>query len=556
MAAAEQDEPMVKCLLDDQERMENERAFYEPTFRDIDRYIDPFGAGGFNSKSPGNRDVEDLFDITAIEGADRCTAAIAGITIPRNQRWHGVGFQNKDLDKLANVRRWSEIAQDRLFVCRYVPAANFGSQAHEDIRQEIKYGTAPLWVDERRGVSLFYKALHLSEVVIDENYAGLIDRKHRRFKQSLRQCVAQFGIDNLSDKLRAAWEDEKKHKQEVEIVHVIRPNDDYLKGQLGYTGKPVESIYFEVDAKWIIRRGGYYSDPMPVSRHITGPRDKYGRSPAMKVLATVKGLNSMARDLLEAGNMALRPPILFYDDADITSIKMKPSGMNPGGLDEMGREMVKPFQTQANIPFGKDLTEMERAVVDKAFLGEIFRLLSDPSDRMTATQVIETLQKEGVLIAPFAERRETEKLAPMVARELDILMRAGEIPPFPQEVLEAGALPTVIMTNPLARMARAEEVGAFTRWVEIGVQAVSAGIEDALDRVNFDEGMKDVGEVLGVRPSVIRSDEEVAAIRQGREQDKAASQAAEVAPPVAGAALSLAKANQLSEQMAGGGGMG
>jgi hypothetical protein len=45
---------------------------------------------------------------------------------------------------------------------------------------------------------------------------------------------------------------------------------------------------------------------------------------------------------------------------------------------------------------------------------------------MTATQVMETLQKEGVLIAPFAARRETEKLGPQIERELDIMMREGD----------------------------------------------------------------------------------------------------------------------------------
>jgi len=551
-----QDQDWVRGILRDQARMESERSGYESTWRDIDRYIDPFGAGGFLQISLGNRRVEDLYDVTAIEGLDRCTAAIAGLTIPRNQKYELVGFADKELMKLPAVKRWCAHATDRKYDCRYAPHAGFETQAHEDIRQECKYGTAPLWVDEKKGVGLYYKALHLSEIWCDENYYGRIDRVHRKFEQTLRQSVDQFGLENLSDRVRTLWDDPKKRDDRHEILHMIRPNSQYENGKLGPIGKPVESAYIEPAEKHIIRRGGYYSNPIPVSRHITGPRDKYGRSPAMKVLATVRGLQLMARTVLDAGNKAVNPAYLFHDDAQITQLISKPGGMNPGGIDEYGRILVRPLEQGGSLPFGLELMNAERAVVDKSFLGEFFRLMSDPSDRQTATQVIETLQKEGVLIAPYIGRRETEKAYPVAERELDILMRADQIDPLPPEVLEAGARPVFTLTNPAARMARAEEVSGFTRWAEIGVQAASAGAPEALDRVNWDTGMQDVGELLGVRPTNIRTDDEVAAIRAARQDKEAAAEVATVAPQAAGAVLDLARANDLSNQLAAGGGMG
>lgn len=552
----QQDEDWVRQVLADQGRMEGERAPYESTYRDIDRFIDPFGAGGFLQLSPGNRRIEDLYDVTAVEGLDRCTAAIAGLTIPRNQQYELVTFADKDLMKIPAVKRWCAHATERKYLCRYAPHAGFETQAHEDIRQECKYGTAPLWCDERKGVGLFYKSLHLSECYIDENYYGRVDRVHRRFTYTLRQIVDLFGLDALSDKMRVAWDDPKKRNDRFELIHMVRPNADLERGRLGPIGKPVESVYIGVDEKFVLRRGGYYTMPLTVSRHITGPRDKYGRSPAMKTLATVKGANAMARTLLDAGNRAVNPPILFHDDAQITQLITKPGGLNPGGIDEYGRILARPMETGGALPYGMELLEKEREVIDKSFLGEFFRLLSDPSDRMTATQVIETLQKEGVLIAPYIGRRETEKAQPISERELDILMRADQIDPFPDEVLEAGARPIFVMQNPAARMARAEEVGAFTRWVEIGVQAASAGAPEALDRVNWDSGMVEIGEVLGVKPTHIRTDEEVDAIRQSRQQQQEMANVAEVAPKAAGAVLDLAKANDLSNQLAGGGGLG
>lgn len=551
----EQDEGLVKMILADHGRMVAKRQLYEPLYKEIDRYIDPFGSGGFQRAETVDRSIEDLFDTTAVNQLDRGTAVITATTTPRNQRWHGVGFQDPELMKIPAVRIWCEHATDRLFACRYASHAGFETQSSEDARQELKYGTGPLWVDEVLGKGLFYKSLHLSEIYIAENYYGRVDRVHRAFELTLRQAVQQFRLENLSDKVQQLYAEPKKRDDKIQLIHCVRPNADYDDGRLDYRGKPIESIYLEVDTKHMIRRSGYFTMPLLVSRHITGPRDEYGRSPAMKILATAKGLNAMARTILDAGNRAVDPPLLFHDDADISALITKPGGLNPGGVDEFGRELVKPLYTGAQLPFGMEMQRQEREVVEQAFFEEFFRLLSNPADRMTATQVVETLQKEGVLIAPIAGRRETEKLGPMVERELDILMRAGQINPMPDEVLEAKAKPRAFMTNPLSRMARAEEVSGFTRLVEIGIQAASAGAPQALKVINFEQGMRDTAEVLGVRASHLYSAEELAAQAEAEAESNEAAMGAEVAPKVAGAALDLARANEIAASLGQGGGL-
>jgi hypothetical protein len=556
-AAAESlDTENVQLILSNHERLKEKRAFYESTWREIDRYVDPHGAGGWDkSSSPQLHLADELFDVTALDGLDRYTAAIAGITIPRQQRWHGVAFADKDLMKLPSVKRWCAHAADRLFIARYAPNTGFEAQAHEDIRQEGKYGTSAMWVGEVVGKGLFYKTLHMSEVYVDEDYSGRIDTVHRAYVCTIRNAAAEFGLDNLSDKSRMDYADAKKRNNEIEILHVVRPNRDFEPGYLGAKGKPVESLYIELGEKHVIRRAGFRTMPIPVSRHVTGPRDVYGRSPAMKVLATVKGLQVMGRTILDAANKAVDPPLLYADDADISKVVTKPGGLTAGGVDSEGHILVHPLMTGGQIPVGLEIQQSERAVVKQAFLDEFFRLLSDPSDRMTATQVMETLQKEGVLIAPFAGRRETEKLGPQIERELDIMMNAKAIDDLPPEVLEAGAKPIIQMTNPLSRMARAEEVSGFNRWVEMGSQAAAAGRRDALDRINFDDGMVNAAEVLGVRPTSVYSDEELAAQRQANQDRTDAAQEAQMAPDMSQAALNMARTREIAAKLGEGGGL-
>jgi hypothetical protein len=146
------DTETIGLILADQDRLKTIRTTYESVWREIDYYVDPFGAGGFDKTTGINRNVENLYDVTAIDGLDRYTAAIAGITIPRQQRWHGVEFADPELMKIANVQRWCEHATDRLFQARYAADTGFEAQMYEDIRQEGKYGTSALWIGERVGL--------------------------------------------------------------------------------------------------------------------------------------------------------------------------------------------------------------------------------------------------------------------------------------------------------------------------------------------------------------------------------------------------------------------
>lgn len=535
-----QDDGIVADALRDQDAMAAARAPWERVWRDIDRRLNLSGDGAFlNDSVKGQR--PDNFDATAIEGHGRWSAVIAALSIPKASRWHGIGFADVELMKLPAVQKWCEVATDVLFGMRYFPMTGFVTQSKADIMQLGSYGTAPLWIDEIPGQQIFYKSIHLSEVYIDENFAGRVDKAHRKFTLTARQAQQQFEEKGtLSPKMQKAISD-RKWDERFEILHVVRPNARRERDRLDFRRHPVESLYIALDEKWILRQAGFASMPICVSRN---PGGLYGRSPAMNVIGTIKGVNEMARTILRAGQKAVDPALAFFDDGEISKLVTRPGGMNPGLVDDMGRLLVQPVPGGGNLPFGLELLERDRGVVQKAFLEELFNLLSNPADRMTATQVLETLQKEGILVAPFAEQYEAEKLVPMIDREIDIGFRSRSLPPYPPEVLEAGVSARPVMTNPMSRMARAEEAAGFARWSEMLVQ-IAPFDNQVIDLVNADEAARGVAEVLGVRPSWVASPDQVAAKRQAREEKEQVAQLAAAAPDAAGAVLDLAQAEQL-----------
>lgn len=549
-----QDDELVRAHLRNHDRLVTMRAPWESLWREIDERVSPVHSGTIGAptgsagrlsragtvKGAGN------FDTTAVKSLGRFAAAMSAITVPRNVQYIRLKFQDRDLDKLPEVRRWCERAADRLHAIRYAPHASFSVQSTKDFRQLGRYGTAPFLTMERKGVGLFYRALPLAECYIDEDYSGRVDTVHRRYTLDARQCEQEFGRDAMTPKMRQAIED-RKSEREFEILHIVCPNADVRADRFDWQGKPVTSTHIALDEKLILRRAGYHSMPISVSRHMSEAGEIYGTSPAMEVLPAIRGANVMKQTILRSAHKMVDPALAFYDDDGITSLVTRPGGANPGLVDDQGRLLVQSLPTGSNLPIGIEMVNEERADIQAAFLEDFFKILTDPSDRMTATQVLEMVSKQGVLIAPYAGQYETEKQNPVTQRDLDLALRAGQVDPFPDVVREAGANPLIQYENPLTRMARAEEAAGLTRWIEALTPLSQTDGGAVFDHIDTDEAAPGLADVLGVRPSWIAPPEKVAAKRKAREDATAAQAGAGQMGEVAGAYLDIAKANQIAE---------
>lgn len=541
-----QDDDLVKAHLRNHDRLATLRAPWESVWQEIDERVNPLGAGGFTKSSIARVAGAGNFDATAVESLDRFSAAMLAITVPRRTQYIKPRFGDPELDKLPQVRRWCERAGDRLYAIRYAAHTGFGVQAGEDMRALGSYGTGALWTGERKGVGLFYKSIHLSELYIDEDFAGRIDTAQRRYALTARQCQQQFGADALTPKMREAVR-KNKLDDKFELLHVVCPNGDLEPEALDRRSMAVDSIHIAIDEKVILRRSGYHTMPISVSRHVTGPGDIYGRSPAIKVLPTIKGVNAMARTNMRAGQKMVDPAMAFYEDDGISSLITRPGGANPGLMNERGQLLVGKMPGPDNLPVALEMIEGERAVIKTAFLEDFFRILTDPSDRMTATQVLETMAKQGVLVSPYAERYETEKVDPVTQRDMDLALRAGQMEPLPPEAVEAGAWPRIEYDNPLSRMARAEEAAGLSRWIEAMAPLAQVDGGAVFDHIDTDSAAPGLADVLGVRPSWIATPEDVAAKRKARADQSAAQAGVDQFATAAGAFKDIADANAMSE---------
>lgn len=146
-----------------------------------------------------------------------------------------------------------------------------------------------------------------------------------------------------------------------------------------------------------------------------------------------------------------------------------------------------------------------------------------------------------MLLGPLMGRQQSEFLGPMIERELDILARAGQLPPMPDELLEAGGEYKIEYESPLARAQRAEEGVAIVRTME-SLMPIAQAQPDVLDNFDLDEVARTLGEVNGMAAKLFRPKDDVESMRSERQQQMQAQQMVEAAPPIAKAAKDVAGA--------------
>jgi len=515
----------------------NTRGTWESNWQQIAERVLPQMADFTSQRSPGEKRTEFMFDGTAALAAQKAVAAVSSFIWPGNQRYQMLQTSDKALNKVHRVKVFMAAMTDALFQARYSPRAAFESQMAETALQYMVFGTGLIFIDDNvRNQALRYKSLHLGQTYCVENAAGMVDTVYRCWRWTLRQVEQRFP-GKMPEKLRqklAAHPDET-----VEIVHCVMPREDYDPERLGFMGWPWASVYYLPGEKHMLEEGGYRSWPFGAMRYMTSPGEVYGRSPAWLALSNIRVLNTMKRTSLAAAQKVADPPLLASEDGILGAFSQAPGHVNYGGLDSQGNQLVKPLITGADVGLTLEMMDKEREIIASAYLLDVFRALVE-NPQMTATQALELLQERAILMAPMGARIESECLGPITEREIDLLNEAGQLPEMPPELIEAQGEFKIEYTSPMRRAMRAGEAIAITRTLEAvtPLAQFDPGVLDVFDSVEI---ARELADINGVPPKVLRSPEAVQAMKDGRAQQEEAAALLQAAPVAADVAANLTK---------------
>lgn len=536
-----------KKLFDDIRRrldtMETRRTGFERVWQRAAELADPknanftveYGPGGFNK---GTKKT----DNTVAQAVPKWAAAIDGLTTPKTQKWHGLATSDEYLnDRYAD---WLERQCDRLFAIRYAAGSNFASAHFENLKNMAVYGNGPFSVTENYGFGISYRAWPVREFYTEQNADGEVDVFFRKFKLDKRKALQQFGencprqiID--SNDLTAEWE----------FLHAVYPNDDYRPARLDGTHRRYNSVYCCLTTGEVVEESGYHVCPFFYPRYdvFASLQEPYGYSPVMQLMPEVRTLAAMMRTNLKTAQRASDPTWLLANDDIINASRVGvPNAIIPGGLSENGSPLVAPMQAPNALPFSLEMLQDIRSTIREGFELNLFTVLVNRPD-MTATEVLQRAQETATLLSPTTSRLERELLSGVIAKELEICTRAGQLEPMPpemQEALAAGqAALQVRYESPIRKAQDAGTGAAILRTVELAgaLQPFDPSIKNL---INAPRILKEIAKVYGAPAKIFNTEEEKAAADLNDAQLAQAEQMLAAAPVIGKTAKDLADAQQ------------
>ena len=542
---------MIEDLCKRLEQLESDRGTWDEHWEEIAERILPRQIGFTGDRTKGEKKTQKVFDSRPSIALDRFAAVMDSMLTPRQTKWHNLKSTNEEINSDFAVRTYFDTVNQRLFNMRYNAKGNFAGQNHERWISMGAFGTGAIYADYNPGEGLRYRNIGLRDLYFLENHQGQIDTVFRRFKYTAKQAVGKWGEDMLPDSIIKAYANPNEQNREFDFVHIVMPNDDLEAEKADYRGMPWVSMYIARKEKQLVApKSGYTSFPYSISRYMIAPDEVYGRGPAMMALPDIKMLNEMAKTDIRAVHKLVDPPLLLHDDGVMgngaMSVNLAPGALNFGGVSRDGRQLIQPLSTNARVDINEQKMEQRRQSIDDAFLVTLFQVLIE-TPRMTATEAMIRAQEKGMLLTPTMGRQQSESLGPLIERELDLLARHGQLPEMPGLLQEAEGEYDIVYDSPMSRMQRAEELVGVQRTMEL-LTPFAQFDPSVMDVFDPDALAQLTAEVSGVPMPVLRSADDIAALREQRAQQQEAAQLAEMAQPVAGAMKDIAQAQALGRE--------
>ena len=524
---------LTKDLLKRFGKLVTQRQTWESHWQEVADYMMPRKADVTKQRSKGDKRSELIFDSSPLHAVELLSASLHGMLTNPSTPWFSLRFKNVDTGDADEANEWLQDTTEKMYDA--FNRSNFQQEIFELYHDLITFGTASMFIEEDADDIIRFSTRHIGEIYISENNKGRIDTVFRKFKISARAAILQFGEKNVSNALRGTAM--KDPYEEVTILHVVYPRENYDPKKKDAKNMPFASCYIELDNKHEISQSGFNEFPYVVPRYLKASFEIYGRSPAMTALPDVKMLNEMSKTTIKAAQKQVDPPLLVPDDGFILPVRTVPGGLNfyRAGT----RDRIEPLNIGANNPLGLNMEEQRRNAIRDTFY--VNQLMMQNGPQMTATEVVQRNEEKMRLLGPVLGRLQSELLRPLIDRTFAILLRKKIFRQAPQFL--AGQDIQIEYVSPLAKAQRSSELQSIMRAIEIFGSL--AQISPVFDHINIDNLVTHLADIVGVPAKVLNSKSEVNAIRQKKQQEMMQQQQMQQMQQIAqagGAVAPLAKA--------------
>lgn len=499
-----------KQIFDKVEKLKGDRITFEDHWQELADYIQPNKNDINRYTVPGDKRNTHLYDSSAIQANNLLASALHGMLTSPTNPWFGLTSGEEKIDKMDNVRFWLQKVEKTIF--NILNNSNFQTEMHEVYLDLGCFGTAALAIEEDEELFVRFSAKHIREVFVQEDARGNIDEVYRSYKYTAQQIVNEYGIENVSKKVKNSFE--KGMADKYDVIHAIYK--EYGKENAIWE---YHSQHVLVDDLKELRYGFFKEMPIVVPRWTKTTGEIYGRSPGMNALPDIKMINEVMKTTIRGAQKTVDPPLMLPDDGFVLPIITKPGGLNYYRAGSADR--IETFANDAKIDFGYQVMDDMRARIRDAFFIDQLQLQQGP--QMTATEVNQRTEEKMRLLGPMLGRQQSELLRPLVNRVFEILIRRNVIKKseIPQEL--SGRKLDVHYTSFIAKVQKTQDANNLLRAVQLAAPFIQSD-PASMDIINADEAVKYVLGVYGVAQEVQRTKEEIKAVRQGRAEQQQAQQ--------------------------------
>lgn len=507
-----------------------------------------------NQMSRGAPINQHILDSSGCIYAQRLSAGLVSGKSSPTSPWFRLKIGRIDSTKTSPVSLWLAECERLLYLI--FSESNFYNSIAVLYHDLVIFGTGVMLIyeDFNSVITCVNPCLGEYYIDIDGKYRPVVF--YREFTWTISATIEEFGYENCPESIQRIWDDPSGANltREVIIAHSIEPNNDGRAREFGFSedytyreaywvwGGSTSPQGGAADAPSFLRRRGYYERMAIIGRWDLVSNDPYGRSPAMDALPDQKQVQLETRRKAQAIDKMVNPPMV----ADV-QLKNQPANLTPGGITYVqgfaqGGKPGFASVYESKFPVQEISADLElvKTRMSQVFFNDILRVASQYETRSNVTAVEWDLRKSEslVMLGPVLERIDDEILKPTLERVFAMANRAGILPPAPPEI--QGQMMNLEFVSMLKQAQSATASAGIERLFQLagGLVGVDPSV---MDNIDVDEAIDIYSSLLNNSPKIIRSPEDLAQIRQQRQQQAQAQQQAAIAQQLSQGAKNLSQ---------------
>lgn len=551
------DDPLRRWLDHTAATLKEERAPMEALWRDIRDHFEPvlgraLGDGDDPTRDAAARGDEKIINSKPRDLVSRLSSGLqSGITNQARQ-WFRL------VDAAASARRGEsrrrKAVDDASEIIQNALASSNAYVALVSLYMRLgQFGTACALLLPDDAATLRLDVIDEGAYWIGQDRRGRVCTLLRRCDWTISQIVAEFGDSAVPDAILREYREGRGEKCR-RVWNLVAPTGDLPQGERqDFEDQPFVSVYWlDGGARDIIARRGFWYNPIIAPRWSTPTGGVYGVGLGQKALSDAKELQAFEKSKLRIVAQEAEPPMAVPERMRGARLSLNPGAIvyySEGSGGPGGHIPVQPLDQRP-----KRLDYVMQCIADleqrlgRLFFEDLFAMLLQiqmgaGKRQMTATEVSELAAEKTALLGPILTRLNHDLLDPLVSgvyaiclaaaedamREIDAARIFGAEPDSAEVQARAERFRTIAEMEELEldveytsalhadQIANSKIAGIIKTYEFAGM--VANFDPQVIDRLDGDEALK-IGAEAYMEHGIVRDDEAVDAIREGRAQQQ------------------------------------